>query len=61
MSAPLPRYRVSLITWDLFQIVLEAAGEDAALVAAKAAYEQHGEGALRHMDSGIDGWTVDPE
>lgn len=61
MSAPLPRYRVSLITWDLFQIVLEAPGEAAALAAAQAAFEQHREGALRHQDGGIDGWTVDPE
>jgi hypothetical protein len=52
-------FRISLITWDAFDLVLETETEEQALALAKAIHGQLGEKAFRHTDGGIDGWVVD--
>lgn len=57
MSAlPTREYRVFLNTWDVYDLVVQASSEEAAISKAEALYDSEGIDALQHCYSGHDGF-----
>lgn len=54
MSAPLNTYRVSLSSWDVWEISIDAATEDDAIAEALRRYNADGSQDFRHRNCGVE-------